>query len=67
MPMTREEALITPTVPMFDIATLAMLNHSKESINSIKQSSIVDFSDSNPRQQKSKGNKAEKRKGYVHS
>jgi hypothetical protein len=66
-PMTLEEALIKPTVPIFDIATLAMLNHSKESINSFQQLSIVDLSDSNPRQRKSEGNRGEKGKGYVHS
>jgi hypothetical protein len=65
-PMTLEEALSTPVVPMFDIASLAMLNHSKESINSLKQSSIVDF-DSKRRQQNTGGISAEKRTGYVHS
>jgi hypothetical protein len=65
--MTLKEALSAPVVPMFDIASLAMLNHSKESINTIQQFSIVDFDDSNPRQQKGEGKEVEKKKGYVHS
>jgi hypothetical protein len=62
-PMTFQEALNTPVVPMFDIASLAMLNHSNQSINRIKQLSIVDFSDSSLRQHKTKGQGVEKRKG----